>query len=119
PSGLAYHEAHSRVRRRLPNFATAIYTLLALAVLGLRGLYRDAARDAGRMADHLLRLQLPDGGWPWLFDADRAEVVERFEIYSVHQDAMAPMALLALTEVTGNPRYAAAAQRGLAWSTGG
>ena len=118
PSGLYYHDARSRLRRRLPNFATEIYTLLALAVLGHRGLDAGATPMAEQLADHLLRLQLSDGGWPWLFDADRGVVVERYEIYSVHQDAMAPMALLQLTELTGDGRYAAAAVRGLAWSRG-
>ena len=52
-----------------------------------------AARGDRATADRLLAMQLPDGGWPWLFDAERGTVVERYEIYSVHQDAMAPMAL--------------------------
>ena len=61
---------------------------------------------------------VPNGGWPWLFHADRAVVVEPYEIYSVHQDAMAPMALLELTDLTGDDRYAAAVRAGLDWSTG-
>ncbi len=71
-----------------------------------------------RPADRLLELQLPDGGWPWLFDAERGTVVERYEVYSVHQDAMAPMALFELSEATGDPRYRDAAVRGLRWIHG-
>ena len=63
-------------------------------------------------------MQLPDGGWPWLFDAERGTVVERYEVYSVHQDAMAPMGLFELSEATGDPRYRDAAVRGLAWIHG-
>jgi hypothetical protein len=117
-SGLYYHVGTSGLRRRLPNFATQIYTLLALARLGQDGLDGLATQEARRLGDHLLRLQLPDGGWPWLFDAEQATVVERYEIYSVHQDAMAPMALLEMTELTGNTGYRNAAVRGLGWSTG-
>ncbi len=118
PSGLYYHDAASTVRRRLPNFATEIYTVLALTAVASATGDDGAQRNAIGLADHLLRLQLDDGGWPWLFDADRARVVERYEVYSVHQDAMAPMALNALTDLTGDSRYAAAAVGGLAWSHG-
>ena len=65
-----------------------------------------------RAADRLPRLQRPDGGWPWLFDTRSGRVVEPYEIYSVHQDAMAPMALLELTEASGEARYRDAALGG-------
>ena len=48
-----------------------------------------------------------------------ATVVERYEIYSVHQDAMAPMALLELWEVCRDPRFTDAVARSLAWIHGG
>ena len=66
----------------------------------------------------LLRLQLPDGGWPWLYDAETGRIVERYEIYSVHQHAMAPMSLLELAEAAGEERYADAARAGLRWIEG-
>jgi hypothetical protein len=118
PSGLAYHTAKAGPRRHLPNFATQIYTVMALTAAARTKRAPWAERAAIELADHLLRLQRPNGGWPWLFHADRAVVVEAYEIYSVHQDAMAPMALLDLTELTGDDRYAAAARAGLDWSTG-
>lgn len=114
--GLFYHHGLPSRRRRFPNFATQIYDVLALvtaAELDARAL--PAARLA---ADRLLALQLPDGGWPWLFDAERGRVVEPYEVYSVHQDAMAPMALLALYEATGEERYRHAVARGLGWLWG-
>jgi hypothetical protein len=117
-SGLYRHDASSRVRRRLPNFATEIYTLLALSTLARHGLMPGAREDAETLAEQLVRLQLPNGGWPWLFDAEHAGVVERYELYTVHQDAMAPMALLDLAELTGDTRWARAALRGLGWSRG-
>ncbi len=120
PSGLAEHGGSSRLRRGLPNFATEIYLVWALArVARLRlGIDPSAAQQAERLANRLLAAQRADGAWPWLYDARTARVVEDYEIYTVHQDAMAPMALLELTEVTGDERYAAAARRGLAWSRG-
>jgi hypothetical protein len=101
-------------RRRFPNFATEIYGLLALsriARLGDHGALA-AAREVG---DALLRLQRADGGWPWIFDATNGRIVEPYPIYSVHQDAMAPIGLFELYDVTGDDRYRAAAARGVEW----
>ena len=113
PSGLFRHGGEGR-RRRFPNFATQIYSVLALAQVGAAGQDDRALPAARSAAEQLLALQLPDGGWPWVFDAERGRVVERYEVYSVHQDAMAPMGLFALTEATGDARYADAATDGLA-----
>lgn len=118
PSNLFLHFGAPKRRRRFPNFATQIYSVLALAVVGRLGLDARALPAARATADRLLELQLHDGGWPWLFDAERGTVVEAYEIYSVHQDAMAPMGLLELWEAGGDDRYLEAARRGLRWIHG-
>lgn len=118
PSGLFRHFGVPGFRRRFPNFATEIYSVLALSVVARRELDDRALPAARRAADRLLELQLPDGGWPWLFDAERGAVVERYEVYSVHQEGMAPMGLLALSDVAGDERYASAARRGVPWLFG-
>ena len=117
-SGLFRHFGASGWRRGFPNFATQIYSVLALATVAREGLDDRALPAACATADRLLDTQLPDGGWPWLFNAERGVVVERYEIYSVHQDAMAPMALLELWESCGDERYKASVARGLDWING-
>jgi hypothetical protein len=119
PSGLIRHFGHAGSRRRFPNFATQIYSVLALAVVARYELDDRALPAAVDLADLLLSMQSADGGWPWLFDAERGTVVERYEIYSVHQDAMAPMALLELWETCRDPLYLEALARSLAWIHGG
>lgn len=117
-TGLFYHSGTPGLRRRFPNFATQIYSVLALATVARLGLDERALPAARRAADQILALQLPDGGWPWLYDAETGRVVERYEIYSVHQHGMAPMALLDLAKAAGESRYADAAGRGLRWIHG-
>jgi hypothetical protein len=117
-SPLFRHNGTSNWRSNLPNFATEIYTLLALAETARHGLAPNAVELARSLADTLIALRLPDAGWPWLFQADRAVVVEPYEVYSVHQDAMAPMALFALAEAVGDNAYARAAVEGFQWCFG-
>ena len=117
-TGLFRHVATRTRRRDLPNFATEIYTLLALARVAKAGLDSRALPCAIGLARQLLAMQRPDGGWPWLYDAARGIVIEEYEVYSVHQDAMAPMAFFELAEVTGDTDYARAAARGLAYDYG-
>ena len=69
PSGLLRHFGNPGWRRRFPNFATQIYSVLALAVVARHGLDDRALPAAIATAYRLLEMQLPDGGWPWLFDA--------------------------------------------------
>ena len=116
-SGLLLHGSRGP-RRRFPNFASQAYGALALSLLA-RGRADEHAREAARgIGNRLLELQLPDGGWPWIFDANRGTIVEPYEIYSVHQDAMAPMAMHSLSEATEDARYRAAAVYGLDWVWG-
>jgi hypothetical protein len=118
PSQLFRHFGAAGWRRRFPNFATQIYSVLALAVVARHGLDGRALPAARATADRLLEFQSADGGWPWLFDAERGTIVERYEVYSVHQDAMAPMALLELSEASEDERYLQAVARGLRWIHG-
>ena len=118
-SGLLRHSGERGIRARFPNFASQIYGVRSLAVAGRLGVAPTGLEAARRLADRVVALQLPDGGWPWIFDAQRGRVVERYQVYSVHQHAMAPLALLELAEATGDGSYARAARAGLPWIEGG
>jgi hypothetical protein len=77
----------------------------------------DALRSALSCTHALCRLQGPMGQWWWHYNARRGSVVSRYPVYSVHQDGMAPMALLTATEASG-VSFADSIERGLNWIYG-
>jgi hypothetical protein len=102
---------------RLGFFDAQVYTIVAC-------LQRDAvvadpeARDAARvLGERLLHHQHPRGQWGWHYNAESGGLVDLYPVYSVHQDGMAPMALLPLERALGVPTTAAVA-RGVAWLFG-
>jgi hypothetical protein len=98
--GLFFHLGRG-FRRRFPNFATQIYTIHALSMRARLGGDKGSGERAIAAAERLSILQRANGGWPWLYDAVQGNVVEPYEIYSVHQDGMAPMAFHELRAATG------------------
>ena len=95
-------------------FSTQIYWVYALAAYGRVFVDAEALRIAERCADTLIRLRDPFGGWPWRYDAARGRVTERYPVYAVHQDAMAPMALHTLGDAVGRS-FARTCRESLAW----
>ncbi len=62
----------------------------------------DWARAIGtRACRALVELQGPQGEWPWVVDVERASVTDWYPVYSVHQDAMAPLFLTLGIDVFG------------------
>jgi hypothetical protein len=116
PCGLFYHLGNG-MRRRFPNFASQIYTIHALSMRARFACDKRSGERAIVAAQRLSNLQRANGGWPWLYDVNRGEVVEPFEIYSVHQDAMAPMAFHELCAATGADSNEIV-NRGLKWLYG-
>jgi hypothetical protein len=116
-SGLLTHTARGP-RRRLPHFADQIYGLMALCRLALMSGDDDARDGARALGERLVDLQMPNGAWPWICDPVRGTVVEPYELYSIHQDSMAILGLHDLSQATGDPRYRAAALRGMDWNYG-
>jgi len=101
-------------RRHVSCFADQVYPIQALAHFhAARGDERSAA-VVRRSADRLCALQGDAGQWWWHFDARTGRVIERYPVYAVHQDAMAPMALLDLDGACGTDHRAFAA-RGMQW----
>lgn len=106
-----------RLRGRLGSFADQVYPVYALSKFAQAWGVDEAVVRARKCADTLCRLQGTMGQWWWHYDSASGRVVGKYPVYSVHQDGMAPMALLALNDVSGVD-YDGPLRRGLAWIYG-
>jgi hypothetical protein len=101
-------------RSHLGSFADQVYPVQALARLHASGDDPQALAVAERVAAAICRAQGVAGQWWWHYDARTGDVVEGYPVYSVHQYAMAPMALFDLAEAGGRD-HSDAVCRGLRW----
>jgi len=101
-------------RAHVSCFADLVYPVLALAQYGARIGDDRAIACALEGAKTMCRHQGPDGQWWWHYDYRTGEVVERYPVYAVHQDSMAPMALFAAAEAA-DTSFDGAVARGLRW----
>jgi hypothetical protein len=106
----------SSLRSHINCFADFVYPVQALSYYYKTTANRRAAEIACRSAEQMCKLQGQDGQWWWHYDVRTGQVVERYPVYSVHQDAMAPMALFALADACGGD-YSHAIKKSLDWLT--
>jgi hypothetical protein len=106
-------------RTHVACFADQVYPIQALARLHASGGDPAALAAAQACASRICRLQGAGGEYWWHYDARTGGLVEEYPVYSVHQYAMAPMALLDLAEAAGADPGAGmlsgAVRRGLTW----
>ncbi len=103
-----------RLRAHVSCFADLVYPTQALAYYALARGDERAARQARMCADKFCAVMGPAGQWWWHYDVRSGQVVEGYPVYSVHQDAMAPMALL-IAQDAGGSDYVRAIEKGVAW----
>lgn len=106
--GTAWYRAH------VGSFADQVYPVQALARLHGSADDPEALAAAESVAAAICRAQGEAGQWWWHYDSRTGGVVEGYPVYSVHQHAMAPMALLDLADA-GGQRHIEAICRGLRW----
>lgn len=117
-SGLFPHmlpaSASGRFRAHIGCFADQVYPIQALSRLHVAQPNAEALSAAEACAERICALQGPDGQWWWHYDTRNGGVVEGYPVYSVHQHAMAPMALFDLREAGGHD-YSQAIISGMRW----
>ncbi|MCO6049127.1 hypothetical protein NGM99_04910 [Mesorhizobium sp. RP14(2022)] len=118
PSGLFPHTlpatANGRMRAHVGSFADQVYPIEALSRLYALNGDKRALQGAEAAAARICALQGPAGQWWWHYDTRDGSVVEGYPVYSVHQHAMGPMALLDLREAGGTDHMASVV-KGLGW----
>jgi hypothetical protein len=104
----------SRLRKHVACFADQVYPIQALSLLASRRVDRAALDAASTCAKRICDAQGAEGQWWWHYDSRTGAVLEGYPVYAVHQDSMAPMALLALKSA-GGPDHSLAMSRGFSW----
>jgi hypothetical protein len=104
-------------RAHVGSFADQVYPIQALARLHGSADDPEALAVANTVAGVICAAQGPAGQWWWHYDSRTGEVVEGYPVYTVHQHAMAPMALLDLADAGGTGHLDAIGQ-GLRWLQG-
>jgi hypothetical protein len=89
------------ISRRIACFADQVYPILAMSTYGLIFNDKQSIEIAARATEKICRLQGPLGQWWWHYDTSRGEVSEEYPVFSVHQHAMAPMAIMASDKASG------------------
>jgi hypothetical protein len=101
---------------RITSFASQVYPLLGLATV-TRALGLPLPQEATATANRLVERQGSLGQWWWQYSSATGNVVEGYPVYSVHQDAMAFMALAPL-HALGAGAYREPLELGLRWLSG-
>lgn len=107
-------EPVSGLRTHVSSFADQVYPIQALSRLHRRFGANGALEAAVACSDWICEQQGAHGQWWWHYDARTGAIVERYPVYSVHQDAMGPMCLFDL-EDAGGPAHSKAIRASLRW----
>lgn len=105
------------VEARVGTFANHSYASYALSLYAARTRDERAAACVRRCVEAVCGGQGERGQWWWMVDTRTGRWVDRYPVYAVHQDAMAPFCLYAARAFT-KMEVAAHLRRGLDWLFG-
>ena len=90
PTSNLFFNQGNGLRRAFSSFASQVYSSLALYQYGEAFQADWALRIAKLASSKLISLQGPRGEWAWFYYVPGGQVVDFYEVYSVHQHGMAP-----------------------------
>ena len=100
--------------RMVRSFADQVYPTIALTRFSQAFSVPKALEQALQCGLGICRVQGPLGQWWWHYDSRTGKVASMYPVFSVHQEAMGPMALFPLGEATGRD-FREHIYRGLQW----
>jgi hypothetical protein len=106
-----------RLRGRIGSFADQVYPIYALSRFAKAFQVEDPVNPALECASAICGAQGDLGQWWWLYDSHAGRTSSRYPVYAVHQHGMAPMALFAVEEATGQS-FRQFIYKGLHWIYG-
>ena len=107
---------NGKFRGNIASFADQVYPIYALVLYSQQIGNEEALLIAEETALQICKLQGSDGEWMWHYNSRTGKVLSKYPVYSVHQDAMAPIALYAIQRATKN-NYEENIFKGLDWLT--
>ena len=106
-----------KVGRTVSCFADQIYPIIAMSSYGAAFNDDWSIRCAASVVESICKFQGPLGQWMWHYDVDSGKICEEYPIFSVHQDAMAPMAIFAADKTAGT-NHTSQIELGMRWLWG-
>jgi hypothetical protein len=121
-SGIFGHQASrgtfgGMLRGRIGSFADQMYAIYAISRFVAAFEMDGPLSTARSCAEAMCGAQGPRGEWWWHYDSSSGEVVRGYPVFSVHQDAIAPMALLSLGKIIGED-FSESVSKGISWVGG-
>ena len=117
-SGIFRHEGtntlQGKLRGKVGSFADQVYPIYAFSLYSQQNKNEEALQIAKECALKICEHQGKNGEWMWHYNAETGNIISKYPVYSVHQDAMAPLALYAIQKASGL-NFETYIQNGLNW----
>lgn len=105
------------IQKRIACFADQVYPIIAMSTYGQVFDDRWSKQAALSAMESICKHQGSLGQWMWHYDVEDGKVCEEYPVFSVHQHAMAPMAILIADEVN-NSDHTKQLELGMCWLFG-
>lgn len=105
------------VSRRVACFADQVYPIVAMSNYGMVFNDQRSIEMASSAVDQICKYQGQLGQWQWHYDVSGNKLSEEYPVFSVHQDSMAPMAIL-IGDKASNANHLKEIELGVRWLFG-
>jgi hypothetical protein len=105
------------ISRHISCFADQVYPIVALSNYGLLYNHSQSIDSAAQATEKICQYQGELGQWWWHYDVTHKRICEEYPVFSVHQDSMAPMAVMA-SDKASKQNHTDKIGLGLQWNFG-